>query len=857
MAAPVVVNGDTSLILINSRDLTANQSAVVLLSSISYSGRTVTIRDSAGFLSSPQSIVVSTQTGVLFADGVSSIKITQPYGYLTVTSRDPSSWALKNSFGFPQNQTIANALSLTVGSIASSNLHARNFVSTPFINLTTINATSTAAIYGPTFASSLLVGPPLTTLQTDPGFGLYIQGTTKVTGNLDVDGTLRTTGNISTASNLFLQGSISTLGNFGARGDIMTLGGFFAPFGSVIASNLDVRGTTILGGTATFSNSLIIGSSLSVQNSISTVYITTSTLQVTSSITMQEKSIVYRGQDLLFSAPLSAPSLSTQNITASNGVQTSNLTVFTSIQAQQVPYMTLSSTAIANPFGSLTISSIAGNSATFSNSMTTSQFAASSIIASTIQLSGNIYAPAGGYMGIYAVVTSSISTGTLYADTVLATNFTTTNLSLSRLQVASQFIADNVSSFSASNVYIDNTGGTISTGSLYINSLIATSSITNTSGEFTTTSGNIRFVASNVVMDNTTISTLNASTITASTVTASRITVGAPPSATGNGPIFLRDTTLYPASNTVVTGGPGDFLTPFLVSNVKPPGIGTGVPYTVQASFTLDFNGPVLPGYYASILGLNLYPNGETNSEISIRAYNSATNIITLYGLFGPIQSYSTPSGTGGIPISYSSPLPSSFIQVVGTMYGNSAFSLQFQSRSNDNFSGIDSNNTVTFNNGALNWPYYLNGTTIQNSLNDMSVRSLYYYGALNFASDPALKEHIQSADLQQCYSAVHDLPLRRYKYKDFYMSAFHQRDVHRLGFLATELEEIFPKSITYTKLQEIPGFDSTIRMIDTQQIEMAHIGATKVLMEKMTSLEATVEATKQEISTLKNLVIG
>ncbi len=109
MASPVVVNGDTSLVLIDTSGLTANQSAVVILSTINYPGRTVTIRDSVGYLSSPQTIIVSTQQGVLFADGTSSIVMTQPYAFLTVTSRDASSWNLKNSFAFPQNQTIANA----------------------------------------------------------------------------------------------------------------------------------------------------------------------------------------------------------------------------------------------------------------------------------------------------------------------------------------------------------------------------------------------------------------------------------------------------------------------------------------------------------------------------------------------------------------------------------------------------------------------------------------------------------------------------------------------------------------------------------------------------------------------------
>ena len=125
MAAPVIVNGDTSLVLINTKDLTAGQAAVVLLSSVTYPGRTVTIRDSIGYLSSPQMIVVSTQHGVQFADGSSRVFITQPYGYLTVTTRDSYSWDLKNSYGFPQNQSIANTLSLTTSTVTTSNLYSQ------------------------------------------------------------------------------------------------------------------------------------------------------------------------------------------------------------------------------------------------------------------------------------------------------------------------------------------------------------------------------------------------------------------------------------------------------------------------------------------------------------------------------------------------------------------------------------------------------------------------------------------------------------------------------------------------------------------------------------------------------------
>jgi hypothetical protein len=45
--------------------------------------------------------------------------------------------------------------------------------------------------------------------------------------------------------------------------------------------------------------------------------------------------------------------------------------------------------------------------------------------------------------------------------------------------------------------------------------------------------------------------------------------------------------------------------------------------------------------------------------------------------------------------------------------------------------------------------------------------------------------------------------------------------------------------------------------MIDTQQIEMAHIGATKVLMGKVSSLYTTLADIRSEIDELKNLLNG
>jgi hypothetical protein len=839
---PVVVNGDTSLVLVDSRALTAGQSAVILLSSIQDPGRTVTVRDSVGFLSTPQTIVLSTMTGVRFSDGTTSQTITEPYGYLTVTSRDAGNWNLTNSFGFPQGETIASVRGLTTSTLTTPNLLVRNWISTPYSVVNSLFATSTSATFGPTYISSLIVGPPPSVAQpplTDPGFSMYVQGNLRALSNIDVDGVARFRNTISTGSNVFIAGNFSTLGSVGVRGDVQTLGNVNVPFGSVVASNLDVRGTATFGSAVTMSNTLFVASNLSVGGGISTVAATMSSLSVTSSLTFQDKYITYRSTDLLFSDTITAPAISTTNFTASNSIFTSNLTVTGSFTATAAPNLQLSSTAITNPAGSLTISSIAANSATFSNLISTVQLQASSLTASTILLSGNIVASGQGYLNIGAVVASTVSTGVLAATSLQATNFATAALAVDTLTVTSTLTANNLTTFSASNATIDNRGGTFLTGTALVRDAFVTSSITNVTGIFSTPATTLRFTAPTVSFQAATISSLQASTINTSTLNATQITIGAPPpTGAANGPSFSPEFT-YPSTNVSITGGPGDYLTPYFMSNVKPPGIGPGDPYTVEASFQLNFNGPQLPGYYATVLGFNLFPAGESNSQISIRTYDDSNALVTLYGLFGTNQSYATPSNTGGIPVP-ADPLPSSFIHITGTMYGNSAFSLQFQSRSNDNFVGIDSNNTITINNGVIRWPYYLNGTTIQNSLNDMSVRTLYYYGGLNFASDPSLKEGIVSADLDRCYDIVEQIPLRRYRYNDAYISTFRPQDIHRLGILATELEPHFPNSITYTQLE---GFPSTVRLVDTQQLDMAHIGATKVLMQRVDALEAEVAA--------------
>jgi hypothetical protein len=130
-----------------------------------------------------------------------------------------------------------------------------------------------------------------------------------------------------------------------------------------------------------------------------------------------------------------------------------------------------------------------------------------------------------------------------------------------------------------------------------------------------------------------------------------------------------------------------------------------------------------------------------------------------------------------------------------------------------------------------------------------MTIRNVFYYGSINNTSDPALKEQIELANVSTCYETIRTLPLRRFKYTDAYISSFQLQDIHRLGVLSTEVGKHFPKSITPI---EIPGFEGPIQTVDMQQVDMAHIGATKYLMDKVDTLTRDIEETLQQISSYK-----
>ena len=66
-------------------------------------------------------------------------------------------------------------------------------------------------------------------------------------------------------------------------------------------------------------------------------------------------------------------------------------------------------------------------------------------------------------------------------------------------------------------------------------------------------------------------------------------------------------------------------------------------------------------------------------------------------------------------------------------------------------------------------------------------------------SSDIRLKENIETADLDRCYDIVNQLPLKRYKWKDEIYGSDQIKDRSKLGWVAQDVESIFPKAVGIT----------------------------------------------------------
>ena len=128
-----------------------------------------------------------------------------------------------------------------------------------------------------------------------------------------------------------------------------------------------------------------------------------------------------------------------------------------------------------------------------------------------------------------------------------------------------------------------------------------------------------------------------------------------------------------------------------------------------------------------------------------------------------------------------------------------------------------------------------------------------YFLEGVTFTSDRRIKTNIVNANLETCYSTVRDLLLHRFEYT----SSFRQlkNDVKQIGFIADEVETVFPKSI-YTAPVNKDGL-STLKFVNFEQIQMAHFGATQYMASLLEQQNSTIVGQNVSIGSLQTDVFN
>ena len=117
-------------------------------------------------------------------------------------------------------------------------------------------------------------------------------------------------------------------------------------------------------------------------------------------------------------------------------------------------------------------------------------------------------------------------------------------------------------------------------------------------------------------------------------------------------------------------------------------------------------------------------------------------------------------------------------------------------------------------------------------------------------SSDERLKENIQDADLDLCYNNVDKLRLVKYTWKDEVYTTDQVSDRSKLGWIAQEVETVFPKAV---EKHNMHGYDDC-RTLNNDQIIASLYGCIQKLIQKCESRQNTIDQMKNKYNELSNV---
>ena len=471
-----VINESTSVIQIYTP-------GIVYLSSTTIPGQIVTVVDATGSISSPQSITISSVNSV----SSPTLFIQQRFGYITLVSHNSNVWLPINCNSFPTPSSISYK-ALDSFTVNTSTLNAVSFISS--LNATDISTEvySTANLNEQAFISSLNINSfqrYLSVSVTDPR--VVNTGNARFYSSITTVGTFNTRGIISSMGNVFVRGNISSKeGTIYVGGNVTTMSSIRGQRG--LLTSVSSISTT---ASASFNLDAGIGGSISVGQSLSTKQMSADSasgffLNTTSSLVFSTNrhAIQYTAGYLNFlNIPITVPSISSFFLTALNAMTTSNISLQSFTASPTVSEITLSTAQIQNSGGSISLSTVSGNSMTVYGTKYAPQITANNNCFTTTMSLNNAVATGNTVIEGIVVPTSWIissvgTNGTLQgekrslstnlvsgklirADTMAIESNSITNFTASSMRIVSSLYFSSATLFSLTNAFINNTGGSI------------------------------------------------------------------------------------------------------------------------------------------------------------------------------------------------------------------------------------------------------------------------------------------------------------------------------------------------------------------------------------------------------------
>jgi len=400
---------------------------ITYISSSTVPGRIATVRDATGYVSTGNFILLSTTKNVFFADGSSTLSITQPFGFVSFSSRSTNQWSVLNTFAFPDplgtsyvsnvnvmntvNSSNLNVNSISSGSITINSVRGSS-ISTNSISTSSIRTNSISTIYVST--NSIRAN----FIDTNSLSTLYVSTNLLSASNLTT--TNITTTNITT-NNIYSDGNLEPIyiqcPTIQIEGNIEMLGvgkniSYVNILSNVNALNLvDLIDSYPGGLTLKVADYLIDGHPLLgyyYSNSGRIIAQDWSYLPAESNVNMFNYSIT--NNNILYTTTIQTSNISSINISSSN-ISTTNL--FT-------PFIQASTISTANLFTPFIQASTISTSRLFTSLIQTSTISTISLFTQFIQAST---------ISTTSLFTNLLSTSFLQASTISTLSLNTRSIS--------------------------------------------------------------------------------------------------------------------------------------------------------------------------------------------------------------------------------------------------------------------------------------------------------------------------------------------------------------------------------------------------------------------------------------------